>query len=155
MKFYFLDEKINSAQVAELIEFIHKYPEEPKTIYMRSEGGEVDCAILITKILNQYKDSITLIAGEWLESCAVDVFHDFQGAKEFNELGTLIMIHRTAYTNSSLSKTRPIMDTYSKRADTASLNKYRELLTKKDIKTFNEGGEVYFDSEKVKNFFIK
>jgi ATP-dependent protease ClpP protease subunit len=135
-------------------------------IIIDSQGGHVVYGEIFTNFLNDLnsKTTVTLIAGNDVQSAATDLFLNFTGEIVIPEL-TVIMVHKASITHSTNESKKPMISHIKSimgESNSKSLEDvYSKILTDKEIKDYKAGDEVYISRDRfielknIVNPFIK
>jgi len=158
MKYYYHADGIKHETLEKLISFIHENPTGEITMFLNSSGGDSGVSKIFTKILNDNKDRVTLIASAGVLSAGFYIFYNYKGERKmFNETKgmwhlawqTLEMNHD--WTPSSYQGECSKAEWEESRVENDSMAK--SIMNKKELKRYNTGGEVYFTSKRMKQIF--
>lgn len=92
MNYYNLNAEIDENLFEDFIDKANNFKDEPITIYIASEGGEVGFAESIIDFINSWPYDVTVIAHSYVFSCAMNILL-FSNSKKKIMTGCKGMIH--------------------------------------------------------------
>lgn len=143
-------EKIDTESVEKVIDLL--YNEDEVILILDCEGGSIHLSEILIKELNKNKDKVTMYGYSML-SAGFDVFNSFEGKKELTSF-CQIMFHKADRTSSLLWSKDRGFDLRLEKENELQRFKYKNFLTKKELKQYDRGEEVWIiDEDRIKLIF--
>lgn len=159
MKYHTIDGDINEENTQALLEFINQNEGHAMQIGISSSGGFFDYARFVTNVLNQNKDSITLVAVGNVYSAAFRLFYEFQGARKMT-FATRGMAHHSyqtvPLTNNGIGATDEAHAAICNSRDYIRPDEIafaESFMFNEELEKFKQGKEVYFDFARMRQIF--
>lgn len=155
MKYFQLEGSINGDLLTKFMDFCNSYPNDEWTIVINSPGGYTNVACIILDIINNYAEKITLISA-YSSSAAFTLFY-FAKCKRRMIYGSLGMHHNEYIKEVIITENgTPKYDIdkcHIKNMKALSHNYLSKVMTKKELKKYNNNNEVYFTFKRMKQIF--
>jgi len=157
-KYYIFNGGIDKDPVNTLIDYINNNPGNI-TISFTSTGGDMEMGRFLVHALNDNADRITLVAVNWIYSCAFKIFHSFKG-KRMITFGCGGMFHYTSLNMSMTYDNKPNYE-YEGAAQIASmkeckkenLNFCKTFMTDKELDLYKQNRDVHFSFPRMRQIF--
>ena len=158
MKHYIFNGKLNEENINNLLKELTSNADK-YLIYIDTAGGFNTLTNYLLHYLNLYKERFTLISGTEITSNGFWLFYYFEGERIISD-STIALIHQSW-------KEVPSYDLRDKQSngykDLQKLDKINEksfkilepYLSKKEIKDFKKGYDIYLSSDRIKQIIFK
>jgi len=156
MKHYIFCDKLQVEPVDKLLSFLTSTDDEIM-LYIDTSGGLNTITEYLLYFLNLNKDRITLISGTEITSNGFWLFYYFKGKKIISD-STMALIHQSWKEVGSYELNDKNSTGYKDLQKIKGLNRDRlkvlePFLTKKEVKQYNNGQDIYMSADRLRKIF--